>query len=170
MEKDYIFKEQQRFKQWWLWLIILSIDGILTYGVVQQLILGKPFGEQPMSDTGLMLAVALSLALTVFSFSIRLETRITRDSIAVRFFPVHLKYKVYSWDRFSKVYVRKYSPLKEYGGWGLRFSISGKGKAYNVSGNQGLQLKFTNGKKLLIGTRKSEELSSALNEIGQLKP
>ena len=69
----------------------------------------------------------------------------------------------------SKVYVRKYSPLADYGGWGLRFSMSGQGKAYNVSGNVGLQLEFSNGKKLLIGTRKPDELSSVLNEMGQMK-
>ena len=101
MEEDYIFKEQQRFKQWWLWLIILGIDGLLIYGAVQQLIIGMPFGEQPMSNTGLILAVVLSLALTAFSFSVRLDTRIDRTGLAVRFFPLHLKYKVYAWDQQS---------------------------------------------------------------------
>lgn len=169
MEQNYIFEEQQRFRQWWLWLIILGINGLLIYGFVQQVIVGKPFGEQPMSDTGITLSAVLSLALTLFSLSIRLETRITRDGIAVRFFPLHFKYKEYAWGTFSKSYVRKYAPLSEYGGWGLRFGMSGQGKAYNVSGNKGLQLEFTNQKKLLIGTRKPEELSVVLNKIGQLK-
>jgi len=169
MQRNYIFKEQQRFRQWWLWLIILGIDGLLIYGFVQQVIIGKAFGEKPMSDIGLSLAVLLSLALSIFSLSIRLETLITREGISVRFFPLHFKFKVYAWARLRKSYVRKYSPLSEYGGWGLRFGMSGQGRAYNVSGNKGLQLEFTDQKKLLIGTRKPEELSSALNQIGQLK-
>jgi hypothetical protein len=65
-----------------------------------------------------------------------------------------------------KCYVRKYKPLAEFGGWGLRFGVSGK--AYNISGNKGLQLELTNNKKLLIGTQKPEELSEALNKIGKL--
>lgn len=169
MEQNYIFKEQQRFRQWWLWLIILAIDAVLIYGFVQQLIFGKPFGEQPMSDAGLALAVVLSLALTIFSLSIRLETLISRDGVSVRFFPLHFKFKVYTWAHFSKSYVRKYAPLSEYGGWGLRFGLSGQGTAYNVSGNKGLQLEFTDRKRLLIGTRKPEELSLVLKEIGQLR-
>jgi TATA-box binding protein (TBP) (component of TFIID and TFIIIB) len=64
--------------------------------------------------------------------------------------------------------VREYAPLSEYGGWGLRYSVN-HGKAYNVSGNQGVQLFFTNGKKLLIGTQKPEEITAILKQINQLK-
>ena len=58
----------------------------------------------------------------------------------------------------AKAYVRTYSPLGEYGGWGLRYSLSGNGMAYNVSGNKGLQLELSNGKKVLFSTNKLEEL------------
>jgi TATA-box binding protein (TBP) (component of TFIID and TFIIIB) len=50
----------------------------------------------------------------------------------------------------------------------LRYSVN-HGKAYNVSGNQGVQLFFTNGKKLLIGTQKPEEITAILKQINQLK-
>jgi hypothetical protein len=70
----------------------------------------------------------------------------------------------------SKIYVREYSPLGEYGGWGIRYTISGAGKAYNISGKIGLQLEFTTGKKVLIGTHKGEEIKEILTRIGQYKP
>lgn len=41
--------------------------------------------------------------------------------------------------------------------------------AYNTSGNMGLQLEFTDNKKILVGTNKANELSEALKKIGQLK-
>jgi hypothetical protein len=69
----------------------------------------------------------------------------------------------------TKIYVRQYAALTEYGGWGLRFGLWGKGTAYNVSGNKGLQLEFHTNKKLLIGTKKPDELTEALNKMGQLK-
>ncbi|MDQ1088364.1 hypothetical protein [Siphonobacter sp. SORGH_AS_1065] len=59
--------------------------------------------------------------------------------------------------------------MTEYGGWGLRLGLFGKGIAFNVSGNKGLQLEFIDHKKLLIGTNKPEELTKVLSEIGQLK-
>jgi hypothetical protein len=59
--------------------------------------------------------------------------------------------------------------LTEYGGWGLRLGLFGKGTAFNVSGDIGLQLEFTDDRKLLIGTNKPDELIETLNKIGQLK-
>ena len=63
--------------------------------------------------------------------------------------------------------VRQYKPLSEYGGWGLRYGSSGK--AYNVSGNIGIQLHFKDGSTLLIGTNKKEEVEVVLKQITLLK-
>jgi uncharacterized protein YlzI (FlbEa/FlbD family) len=53
--------------------------------------------------------------------------------------------------------------LGEYGGWGLRYSFNKKrGNAINVSGDIGIQLTLTNGKKLLIGTQKKEAVNRVL--------
>lgn len=60
--------------------------------------------------------------------------------------------------------VRTYSPLKEYGGWGIRYGSNGK--AYNVSGNQGVQLEFRDGKRLLVGSQLPLELLNALRASG----
>lgn len=101
--------------------------------------------------------------------SYRLETIIKKNRIFVRFFPFHIKFKYYAWDTLTKSYVREYSALIEYGGWGLRYGIFGNGTAFNISGNKGLQLEFLNNKKLLIGINKPEELTSVLTKIEQLK-
>jgi len=39
-------------------------------------------------------------------------------------------------------------------------------EAYNVSGNKGIQLVFTNGRKLLIGTKRPEEVKEILEKLG----
>jgi len=52
--------------------------------------------------------------------------------------------------------------------WWLWVGFLGKGRALNISGSQGLQLEFTDHKKLLIGTNKPEELEKVLHEIGRL--
>ena len=166
MEKKTLFTEKQRFKQWWLWLILLAVNGLFFFGVFRQVIGGKQFGNQPMSNTGLLLVAGFILLLTLFIISIRLDTLIKKDGIYVRFFPFHLRFKHFAWDSLTKSYIRQYSAIVEYGGWGLRFGLFGKGKAYNVSGNKGLQLEFKDNKKLLIGTKKPNELKEVLDEIG----
>lgn len=53
-------------------------------------------------------------------------------------FPFHINYKYFPWQDLYRVFVRQYSPLVEYGGWGIRFGS--KGRAYHVSGSWGIQL------------------------------
>jgi hypothetical protein len=169
MNNEILFTERQRFNQWWLWLILLSINGLFLFGVFKQVIRGQQFGDKPMSNEGLLITTVQTIALTLLFLNFRLDTTIKRNGIYVRFFPFHIKFKYYAWDRLTKSYVRQYLPLKEYRGWGLRLELFGKGTAFNVSGDKGLQLEFTDNKKLLIGTNQPDELSETLNKIGQLK-
>lgn len=162
MNDKILFSETQRFKQWWIWLILLGINGLILFGVYKQLITGEKFGNKPMSDTGLILTLCLTLAFLILFFSFNLKTIVKEDGIYVRFFPFHLKYRHFKWDSISKCYVRDYKPIAEYGGWGLRGF--GSNRALNVSGKIGLQLEFSNGNKLLIGTSKGHELKKVLAE------
>ena len=169
MDKEILYTERQRFKQWWLWLILLGVNGLFLFGVFKQVVGGQQFGSKPMSDTGLIIATGLTILISLLFINFRLDTQIKKDGIYVRFFPFHINFKHYSWDSLTKSYVRQYSAITEYGGWGLRLGLFGKGTAYNVSGDKGLQLEFSTNKKLLIGTNKADEITETLNKIGQIK-
>lgn len=168
MNAEILFSERQRFKQWWIWFILLGINGLFLFGVFKQVIGGQTFGDKPMSNVGLLIASGVTLCCTFLFLCIRLDTQIRTDGIYVRFFPFRIKLKKYDWSEISRCYVRQYSALAEYGGWGYRIGFSGKGRALNVSGNKGLQIEFTNGKKLLIGTNKPEQLTDALTKVKQI--
>jgi hypothetical protein len=169
-DKDILFYEKQQFRQWWIWLLLVVLNAPFAAGIIKQIGWGQPFGDMPMSNTQLICAASTIILVTIFILTIRLETTIKPDGIYVQFFPFHFKYKYYSWSSLTKSYVRQYSPIGEYGGWGLRLGVFGKGQAYNISGDKGLQLEFTTGQRLLIGTNKPEELNTVLISIGQLKP
>jgi hypothetical protein len=170
MDNEILFTERQKFKQWWLWVILLAVNGLFVFGIFKQVIGGQQFGDKPINDTGLLSTAALTLLMTILFFNSHLDTQIKKDGIYLRFFPFHFSFRHYTWDKISKSFVRKYNPLGEYGGWGLRLGLFGKGKAFNVSGDKGLQIVFSDNKKLLIGTNKADELSETLKKIGQLKP
>ena len=144
MKNGTLFTEKQRFMQWWLWLIMILVVASAFY----------------YEESTLEMVVALLIPL--FLFVLNLETEISQEGISVRFFPFHLKKNFFSWEEIEKISVREYSPLLEYGGWGIRRGKSGG--AYNVKGNIGLQLVLKNGKKILIGTQKAEELKQILAE------
>jgi len=165
MDTPVLFSEKQRFQQWWIWAILLVINGIVIFDMIWQVVLAQQPNNKLVGDMELILISSVFMGFTVLFFMCNLRTRITADGIDVRLFPVHLTFKHYSWTDIEKAYVREYSPIREYGGWGLRYSITGAGKAYNISGNMGLQLELKSGKKLLIGTKKAEELSALLENI-----
>lgn len=170
MEEKTLYEERQYFRQWWIWLLLLIPMILLGFGIVKQVVFKEPFGDNPMTDSGLVISAGL-LAVLAFLFIIfRLDTQIKQDGIYVRFYPVRLRFKYYSWDEISKCYLREYNPFVEFGGWGIRYSLSGRGRALNISGNQGLQIEFKNGKKLLIGTRRPEEMKMVIPERYDFDP
>lgn len=47
-----MFREEQKFTQWWLWVILIGVGIFPVFGIYKQLILGEKFGDKPMSDPG----------------------------------------------------------------------------------------------------------------------
>lgn len=156
MEKVILFSERQRFNQWWLWLILLIICGIPFYVFIND-----------VADLTLLVitSIILLLPIAIFIF-LRLDTVIKEDGIYVRFFPFHIKFIFYSWGSIANLYIREYSPISEYGGWGIKIGSKSKGMAFNTSGNIGLQLEFFDKRKILIGTNRPKEMEEALKKMG----
>ena len=150
------FIEIQQFRQGWLLALILvpCISALIYIGF-------KVFRNWPMSGTNMLIFGAIALALVlvpVFMLSIKMITEVKNDAIHIRFFP--LKREIIPFSEIAKCDARQYSPIKEYGGWGIRYGT--KGMAYNVSGDRGVQLELVNGKRLLIGSQRSEELAKTI--------
>ncbi len=142
MDKKILFSESQKFKQWWLWLILLGINVLLGVAVFYQIV----SGDQPGDDAWLLITLGISLLLTILFFNLRLDTHIKKDGVYVRFLPFNRSFKRYAWESLSKSFVRKYSAMGEFGGWGVKWDFSFKGKAMNISGDKGLQLELLTGK------------------------
>lgn len=153
----YSFGECQKFRQWWLWLLLVVICAVELYFFIYH----NGGGHTIYRALGMIVA----LVVCIFFFFIRLETNIDGTGIQYRFFPVQLSYRKIDWSEVAEVYVRKYSPLGEYGGWGIRMSAGKNGWAYNIAGNMGLQIVKRDGKKLLIGTQKPDELKALLQHL-----
>ena len=118
---------------------------------------------------GILITAITFLMISLLFLLSRLETKIDKEGIYVRYLPILLKWRFYPWSDIEKAHIREYSPLMEYGGWGFRIGIMGQGNAYMISGKVGLQLEFKNGKKLLIGTKKRSELKEFIDKHNSQK-
>ncbi|KON26466.1 hypothetical protein AC481_07150 [miscellaneous Crenarchaeota group archaeon SMTZ-80] len=167
-KRSVIFHEVQQFSQVWLWLLILFITGIFWYGIIQQIIYHMPLGRNPAPDLILLIFwLFFGIFFPLFFYSIKLVTEVRGDGLYIRFFPFHFSFRRILLKDIKRHEVRTYSPIREHGGWGIRYGL--KGKAYNVCGNRGVQLEFVNGKRLLIGSQRSEEFVNALDRVKDIK-
>lgn len=150
------FSEEQRFNQLFTWFVITPVLVIISIQVFQLVDGSKSIDTETW--VGLGLALIITIAVGLLLTNMRLITTIDNDKIHVRFIP--FVNKSIKWTSIEKAFIISYKPVLEYGGWGIRRRF---GKiAYTVSGKKGLQLILTNGKKILIGTQKPDDLSQLL--------
>ena len=152
-----VFEEKQRFNQWWLYAIFALVIAVLIGGIYKDFEGFQNF-DNPVQFL-FSLAALLPMAFILF---LRQDTRIDSEGITTKFYPMGFSRKFFAWKKIEKVYVRKYSPIAEYGGWGIRGI--GRKKAYNVAGNLGIQIVTIDKKKFLIGTQKPDAARAVLKQ------
>jgi hypothetical protein len=162
------FHEEQRFTQRWLWVLIilnmLVLAVIFGYGFIEQLVFGRPWGDRPVSDMTLILVGAtvllFSASMIYIFYTLRLITEVRDSGLYIRFYP--FRGSSIPYHNIKSCEARTYNPLREYGGWGIKYGRSGK--AYNIIGNRGVQLVLDNQQRILIGSQHAEELEQAINK------
>ena len=156
-----IYHEVQRFRQVWLWAVVLAITWLQWYAAVEQFLFKRPFGDNPMPDIPLAIYwVIFGIGLPVLLFFSQLIIEVRDDGIYFRFSPFHRTFRRIAFAEIRQCEARTYQPLRDYGGWGIR--VRCKGKAYNVCGNQGVQIELLNGDRLLIGSQRADEFWRAI--------
>lgn len=150
-----LFTETQRFRQPWLWVVLGAATLVSLYA---------------MSSTGTgrggsVVSGALMVGLLALFWSFRLETRIDEEALRYRLFPLQLRERTIPWETVERAWVRRYRPLREYGGWGLRWGPGGR--AVNVSGDEGLQVVLKNGDRLLLGTGQGSRIRTTLEGLAR---
>jgi hypothetical protein len=166
-----MYLESQSFRQVWYIivpaiLICLGFLAVVGYGMYKQLYLGESFGSKPLSNGGLKATFVISsIVLTgvmIMLFITQMEVEVSGAGVRYRFVPFLNTFKSISVEEIKSYEVGKYSPMAEFGGWGIRFGI--KKKVFSISGNQALKITLQDGKKVYFGTKKPEEMEEAMRK------
>ena len=164
-KNKFIYREIQQPRSLLFWIANLAVSSYIWYIFIQQIFFGVPIGDKPLPDVMLIIfwlifCVILPVVLLFFS---KLVIEIREDGIYVRYLPFHFRYKQFLFENIKHYETINYSPLKHFGGWGIRINIKGD-KAYIVSGNNALKLRMKN-ETLVIGTRKPDALKKAMDSL-----
>ena len=163
-ENDVIFREQQKFSSRLCLVLVCSL--VVGIAIIVAVLVIQESVDASVIVTAILGGIVAPIAIVVLFLLTNLETEVRSDALYVRLFPFHIHYRKFAIEDLSECHARTYKPIREYGGWGIRCGFrKGSGKAYNMKGNQGAQLVFKNGKRLLIGSQKPDELAEAINSI-----
>jgi hypothetical protein len=156
-----LYREEQRFRQWWVWVLVLGVAAVAWWGFVQQILVGRQFGDNPAPDWAVALIwVIFGLGLPLLFWSLVLIIEVMPEVVRIRLRP--LTTRVIPVTEVATVEVRKYRPMREYGGWGVKGWTQNK-VAYNVSGTQGVDLTLADGRRVLLGSQRPDELATVIN-------
>jgi hypothetical protein len=102
-----IFKEEQRFTQKWL-LVVLTITSTAPIAIITNKMLKSARGIQWDVYLGI---VSLILFGTFCVFLFKLKTRIDEIRIHYKFIPFHFSTKTIVWNDIEKCYTQKYDAI-----------------------------------------------------------
>jgi hypothetical protein len=157
-----LFEEEQRFRQPWLILVVLFVCAIVFTSVFLSLHTLMSSDQRTIRFIGMLAGIVASALVVIVLLVARLRVRVDNQALDISFRPfVHRRIRLSEIVQFEP---RTYRPLIDAGGWGVHYSFTGKGWAYNVRGDRGVQIKLKSGAWLLIGSQKPDELAKAIAE------
>ncbi len=137
MENQSPFSEKSGFPAWIFWSM-LSIPTILYLHEI----ITNPEDVEPFDWIGFIILAIVGL----FIYSIKLKVSIDQKGITYQYPPFRNKPTTLPWEDIQTVELLKINPLREFGGWGLRY---GKlGAAYTTRGKHILHIKMRKGKPI----------------------
>jgi hypothetical protein len=152
------FVENQRFTQWYLWVILL-VPVAISIGMMAFFLSRVSIWSRQLHV--LLVALALPLATPILFLVMRMNVVLTGERLTVRFFPVRRRIDLADIASFRVI---TYS-VRDFGGWGMKWARDGA-MVLNVSGNRAIRIDRRSGKSLIIGTQRADDFAAALEELG----
>ena len=153
------FHEVQALRQWHARLILAMPPAAMLFIAIRQLVFHHPWGNPPMSNGGVVFLTLLLVAVYIRLITVRLVTDVRSGELSVGLHGLWRRRRVSLAGIRSAIEVQ-YDPAAEYGGYGIRSGANGL--AYIASGNRGVQVELNDGRKLLIGSQRPEQLARSI--------
>lgn len=143
---DVIYRDEQAPPLWAL-VVLLVVTGYSVW-----------IGIEERS----WVATVISSIVLFGTSTARVRVEVRRSGVTAAWRP--LRKRVLPWTEIVSVEPVHYNPLRDYGGWGIRYSQR-KGWAYTMKGNRGVLLTLRSAKPLLVGTEHADQLAAAIGSI-----
>jgi len=152
------FYERQKFKNKYFLVVVVLLELFFIYFSALKTLNHKPFIPETFEDWPLLIfTLTVPPVLLLLYYVIRLETVINDDGIFYRWRPTQRTYNMIQWDTIREI------TLIDLKNAGFMWIFS---KEYNqvryLGSGVGILIELKRGKRIVIGTRKAEELNRIL--------
>jgi hypothetical protein len=155
-----LFYEKQRFPLRRIGPVLATPPCIMLGLLIWQVMLGHPWGKQPMSNSNVIGWTIFLWAVFFRLITVRLVTEIHDGELVVSLRGFWRSRRI----RFNEIRsaeIVSYDPIRDYGGYGIR---SGRfGTAYIAGGARGVRMKLANGATVMVGSERPGELAGILS-------
>jgi len=159
-----MYQEYQKIRSWWVQIPVIISSIFCIYICLQQILFNQSLTDNTITDIFVVLIIfIIGIGIPAFVHLVRLETKIQNNNLTIKFWPFHLKPVIFQIIHIKNAEAITYNPIKDYGGWGIRYGV--KGKAYNLNGNKGVLLTFKNDQVVLIGSQNHEKLCATITDV-----
>lgn len=156
-----LYREVQTVRQPWIVVLLVAPVSVVLFGLFQQVVLGRPWGNHPVSDRAFLLIAGAVCAIAVWFLSLRMITEVRPDVVVIRF-PLLWPARRIPLEDIASARTSAYRPVAGYGGWGIRLNLPTRTKAYTAKGNRGVMFQLADGRHVLVGSQRPEELERAI--------
>ena len=154
------YEEIQRWPEWSVWLVTIGAGGFIVFMLAMAWRAAAPAWQGGAANwpiVAICLAAAAAEAGVVYLFAAgKLIIRVYPDGILVRLHP--LPGRFIPFDSVEAVEPVEFSPLKDFGGWGVRWR--GRLTAYIIRGNRGIKLALHGRRAVVISSQQPENLQA----------
>ena len=154
-----LFHEEQSLRQKRL-LVLTAIPPVtMTLLAIWQVGLGHRWGSQPISNANMVGWSVFLWLIYLRLITIKLVTDLRPNELSIAMRGLWRSFLV-PLSGVKSVHVVTFSPLLDWGGYGIRKNK--RGRAFTASGNRGVELELTSGGVLLIGSQRPDDLARSL--------
>ena len=132
------FREEQKFE--WYWTVVWLVPVIM---------IGWGLYRQVLSAGLLWSALAVTAVVALWFNRIKLITEVRSDGLWIHFVLMWAE-RTIPWSEIRRVEAITYRPIKDFGGWGVRWAA--RGLVYNASGNRDAPMKLGSSERVLGGS------------------
>ena len=159
-----IYQERQSFAAWvWVLIAALWVSVIVSTWAVWREWSAAPPAERHLGDlTGVLIGFAVMAIVHGLLGGIRITVMQDQLTVELRYWPIPVRIPVATIQACRPV---TYSPLRKFGGWGVRGSWSGI-RAYTARGRRGVLLYLDGGRRALLGSDDPETLAAVVGRLG----